>query len=115
MVHFPRYYTRLFNGITDALEALQNQNYTQAQEILIYAQQDAEEMYLDDGDEDEEDEEPGGCYSWEIEPIIREAERLQMQSLLHESDAIFQEFLQKVREAERLDLEAPACEKAETV
>ena len=115
MENFPKYYTRLFNGITDALEALQNRNYTQAQKILIYAQQDAEEMYLEDGDEegeDKEDEEPGGCYSWEIEPMIREAERLQMQSLFHESDAIFQEFLQKMRQEPRP--EAPACEKAET-
>ena len=109
MENFPKYYTRLFNGITDALEALQNQNYIKAQDILIKAQQDAEEMYLEDGDEDEE---PGGCYSWEIEPMIREAERLQMQSLFHESDAIFQEFLQMVRQEPRP--EGPAREEKET-
>ncbi|MBD5169512.1 MAG: hypothetical protein HDT20_05275 [Oscillibacter sp.] len=114
MENFPKYYTRLFNGITDALEALQNQNYTQAQKILIYAQQDAEEMYLEDGDEEGEDEEPGGCYSWEIEPMIRESERLEMQMLLHESDAIFQEFCQMVRQAERPRPEVPTCEKTET-
>ena len=50
---FPKYYTRLFNGITDALEALEQQNYIKAQDILIKAQQDAEEMYLEDGDEGE--------------------------------------------------------------
>lgn len=54
MNDFPKYYTRLFNGITDALEALQEQNYIKAQDILIRAQQDAEEMYLEDGDNEEE-------------------------------------------------------------
>ena len=49
MEDFPKYYTRLFNGITDAIEALQKQKYEQAQLILIRAQQDAEEMYLEDG------------------------------------------------------------------
>ena len=53
MEHFPRYYTTLFNRITDALEALEEQNYIKAQDILIKAQQDAEEMYLEDGDDDE--------------------------------------------------------------
>ena len=51
MEDFPKYYTRLFNGITDAIEALQKQKYEQAQLILIRAQQDAEEMYLDDTDD----------------------------------------------------------------
>ena len=53
MNNFPKYYTRLFNGITDALEALQEQNYIKAQDILIKAQQDAEEMYLEDGDKED--------------------------------------------------------------
>ena len=48
---FPKYYTRLFNGVTDALEALQERNYIKAQDILIKAQQDAEELYLADGDD----------------------------------------------------------------
>lgn len=109
MENFPKYYTRLFNGITDALEALQEQNYIKAQDILIKAQQDAEEMYLEDGDEDEEDEEPGGCYSWEIEPVIRETERLQMQILLHESEKNFRELM----ETERTPPEDADCEKEE--
>ena len=54
MEDFPKYYTRLFNGITDALEALGKQNYIKAQDLLIKAQQDAEEMYLDDTDDEEE-------------------------------------------------------------
>lgn len=55
MENFPKYYTRLFNGITDALEALQKHNYIKAEDILIRAQQDAEEMYLSDGEEGEEE------------------------------------------------------------
>ena len=38
----------VFNSITDAIDALQRQNYIEAQDILIRAQQDAEEMYLAD-------------------------------------------------------------------
>ena len=56
MENFPKYYTRLFNGITDALEALRDQNYIKAQDLLIKAQQDAEEMYLEDTDDEEERE-----------------------------------------------------------
>ena len=41
MEDFPKYYTRLFNGITDAIEALQAQNCIKAQDILIKSQQDA--------------------------------------------------------------------------
>ncbi|MDE7054854.1 MAG: hypothetical protein K2O84_08605 [Oscillospiraceae bacterium] len=50
MENFPRYYTRLFNGITDALGALQEKNYIKAQDILIRAQQAAEEMYISEAD-----------------------------------------------------------------
>ena len=49
MEDFPKYYTRLFNGITDAIEALQAQNCIKAQDFVIKSQQDAEEMYLEDG------------------------------------------------------------------
>lgn len=55
MDNFPKYYTRLFNGITDAIEALLVQRPEDALEILVEAQQDAEEMYLeDDGEEEDE-------------------------------------------------------------
>ena len=50
MENFPKYYAHLFNSITYAIDALQRQNYIEAQDILIRAQQDAEEMYLADGD-----------------------------------------------------------------
>ena len=54
METLPKQYTRLFNGVTDALEALKEQNYGQARDILIKAQQEAEELYLQDGDEETE-------------------------------------------------------------
>lgn len=39
-------YFHLFNQITDALEAMEKQNYGEARDILIRAQQEAEERYL---------------------------------------------------------------------
>ena len=44
----PKYYTTLFNGITDALAALERQNYIAAQDILIRAQQSAEKWYIEE-------------------------------------------------------------------
>ena len=46
------YYT-LFNAITDALEAMEQQNYGQARAVLMAAQQQSEEIYLDSEDETE--------------------------------------------------------------
>lgn len=46
----PKGYTILFNGITDALTALSEQNFGTAEAILIQAQQRAEDAYLDDGE-----------------------------------------------------------------
>ena len=39
-------YFHLFNQITDALEAMEKQNYGEARDILLRAQQEAEERYL---------------------------------------------------------------------
>lgn len=44
-------YFHLFNAVTDALQAIEQQNYGQASAILITAQQETEEMYLDEEDE----------------------------------------------------------------
>ena len=44
-------YFHLFNQITDALQAIDAQNYGAAKDILIRAQQDAEERYLSAGEE----------------------------------------------------------------
>ena len=46
--NFPTYYTRLFNGITDAIQALDQQNILLARHILVRSQQDAEETYRRD-------------------------------------------------------------------
>lgn len=43
-------YLLLFNAVTDSIEALTAQNFGQAKEILIQAQQDAEEYYLESGE-----------------------------------------------------------------
>lgn len=40
-------YCKLFNAYTDVLEALNAQNYGQAKDLLIAAQQEAEKLYLD--------------------------------------------------------------------
>ena len=39
-------YFHLFNQITDALEEMEKQNFGQVRDILIRAQQEAEETYL---------------------------------------------------------------------
>lgn len=43
---FKRMYLRLFNRITDAIEALEHGDAVQAKTILIRAQQDAEQQYI---------------------------------------------------------------------
>ena len=50
MENFPKYYTLLFNAVTDAIGDLDNQNYGAARARLVKAQQDAEDAYLDAGD-----------------------------------------------------------------
>ena len=47
-MNLPTYYTGLFNAVTDAIEALEQQNFGLAKDILIKAQQDAEELVLDE-------------------------------------------------------------------
>lgn len=44
---YKKMYLKLFNSITDALEALERQNYGQAADILKKGQQAAEELYLE--------------------------------------------------------------------
>ena len=47
-MELPAYYIGLFNAVTDAVEALERQNFGLAKEILIKAQQDAEELVLEE-------------------------------------------------------------------
>ena len=50
-VYQKMYYT-LFNAITDALAAMEQQNYGQARALLVDAQQQSEELFMD-GEEDD--------------------------------------------------------------
>ena len=45
---YKKLYFHLFNAATDALHAMEQQNYGQASAILIAAQQETEEMYMED-------------------------------------------------------------------
>lgn len=40
-------YYKLFNAFTNILEALEAQNYGQAKALLIAAQQESEQLYID--------------------------------------------------------------------
>ena len=46
MVDYKELYFNLFSAAADAVEAIENMNFGQAKEILIAAQQDAEEAHL---------------------------------------------------------------------
>ena len=45
---YSKLYFHLFNAVTDALLAMEQQNYGQAAALLIAAQQEAEEMYMNE-------------------------------------------------------------------
>ncbi len=45
-MNYEKLYHLLFNAITDALEQMEKQNFGTAKEILIAAQQQAEEIYM---------------------------------------------------------------------
>ncbi len=47
---YQKMYTTLFNAITGALEQLKQQNIGSAREMLIAAQQQAEELYMEAAD-----------------------------------------------------------------
>ena len=46
MENYQKMYSLLFNAITDALAQIESQNYGDAKDMLISAQQKAEEMYI---------------------------------------------------------------------
>ena len=48
---YKKLYFHLFNAVTDTLQAIEQQNYGQASAILISAQQETEEMYMDEEEE----------------------------------------------------------------
>ena len=45
---YQKLYTTLFNRITDAISQLEQANYGAAKDTLMQAQQEAEELYLND-------------------------------------------------------------------
>ena len=47
---YKRLYYVMFNGATDALKELENQNFGAAKDILRNAQLRAEEIYMEEGD-----------------------------------------------------------------
>ena len=51
MDEYKKLYFTLFNQITDAVEALEAQNYRLAEEILCRAQQQAEEQFISQDEE----------------------------------------------------------------
>lgn len=48
---YKQLYHKLFNAMTDAITAIDQKNYGLAEEIMKKAQQDAEELYLSEGEE----------------------------------------------------------------
>ena len=51
---YKKMYYRLFNGVTDALEAIERQNFGMAAQLLRDTQSECEEMFLDAEEETEE-------------------------------------------------------------
>ncbi|NLT14391.1 MAG: hypothetical protein GXY05_08615 [Clostridiales bacterium] len=58
MPDYEKLYRIVFNGITDALDAIEREEYQRAREILVKAQQAAEDYYVEDGEE--ENDPPSG-------------------------------------------------------
>ena len=48
MPNYQKLYTKMFNAATDALEALDSLNIGLAKDLLRRAQQEAEEVYMND-------------------------------------------------------------------
>ena len=49
MDEYKKPYLTLFNSVTDALEALERQDYGTAKEIPIHSQQTAEVIFINEG------------------------------------------------------------------
>lgn len=54
MGQYQKPYFMLFNAVTDAIAAMEVQNFGQARQILIQAQQDCEEWFLSHPEDEEE-------------------------------------------------------------
>ena len=62
----PSYYTILFNALTDAIQALDRQDFGQARALLVQGQQQAEDAYIAEA---EADQAPQGDV--EITPVLK--------------------------------------------
>ena len=51
-VCYEKMYFLLFNKVSDALSALGNYNYGEAADILRFAQQETEKIYLEEGEKE---------------------------------------------------------------
>jgi len=52
MADYEGLYQLLFNGITDAIKAIEKQNYGSAREKLISIQREAEDLYITEAGEE---------------------------------------------------------------
>ena len=48
MADYQKMYTALFNAITDAVENMEQANYGTAKQLLVQAQQQTEELYMNE-------------------------------------------------------------------
>ena len=62
----PSYYTILFNAVTDAIQALDRQDFGQARALLVQGQQQAEDAYIAEA---EAGQAPKGAV--EITPVLK--------------------------------------------
>lgn len=62
----PSYYTILFNAVTDAIQALDRQDFGQARALLVQGQQQAEDAYIAEA---EASQAPKGDV--EITPVLK--------------------------------------------
>lgn len=53
MENLPKYYTILFNALTDIAAAIDRMDFGTARDLIIRAQQEAEEAYASEGEEPE--------------------------------------------------------------
>ncbi len=52
MTDYKRLYTHLFNALTDAVGAVEQQDFGTAKAVIVRAQQETEEMYLGSAEKD---------------------------------------------------------------
>lgn len=64
--NLPSYYTFLFNAVTDAIAAMDRQDFGQARALLVRGQQQAEDAYIAEA---EADQAPKGDV--EITPVLK--------------------------------------------